>query len=128
MPISLTKPQNFDEYIVAFPKETQKILEQIRRTIKKAAPDAEEVISYGMPMFKQNGRLLYFAAHRNHIGFYPMISGIEAFKSMLSEYKWSKGTIQFPFDRPLPLELITEIVKFRVKENIERSKSKTKKK
>jgi uncharacterized protein YdhG (YjbR/CyaY superfamily) len=124
----MTKPTNFDEYIVAFPAETQKILKQLRKTIKKAAPDAEEVISYGMPLFRQNGRLLYFAAFKNHIGFYPMATGIEAFKTKFSQYKWAKGSVQFPLQKPLPFELITEIVKFRVNENLEKSKNKTKKK
>jgi uncharacterized protein YdhG (YjbR/CyaY superfamily) len=117
----MTKPKNFEEYIVAFPAESQKVLEQLRETIKKAAPEADEVISYGMPSFRQNGRLLYFAAFKNHIGFYPMASGIEAFKTKLSAYKWAKGSIQFPLQKPLPIELITEIVKFRVKENLEKS-------
>jgi uncharacterized protein YdhG (YjbR/CyaY superfamily) len=127
MTMAITKPGNFDEYIITFPIETRKILEQLRETIKKAAPDAEEVISYGMPLFRQNGRLLYFAAYKNHIGFYPMKTGIEAFKTRLSDYKWAKGTIQFPLDKPLPLGLITEIVKFRVNENMEKSKNKMQK-
>ena len=124
----MNKPQNFNEYIIAFPAETQKILKQLRETIRKAAPDAEEVISYGMPSFRQNGRLLYFAAFKNHIGFYPMATGIEAFKTNISAYKWAKGSIQFPLQKPLPLDLITKIVKFRVKENLEKSKNKAKKK
>lgn len=124
----MTKPENFDQYIAAFPPETQKLLVQLRDTIRKEAPDAEEVISYGMPLFKQNGRLIYFAAHKNHIGFYPMITAIEAFKDKLSDYKWAKGTIQFPLGKPLPVELITQIVKFRVSENAEKLKSKKKKK
>ena len=128
MTTAMTKPNNFEEYIVAFPVETQKILEQLRETIRKAAPEADEVISYGMPSFTQNGRLLYFAAFKNHIGFYPMMTAIEAFKPNLSAFKWAKGTIQFPLQKPLPLELITDIVKFRVNENLEKSKNKTKKK
>lgn len=124
----MTKPENFDQYIIAFPPRTQKLLVQLRDTIRKEAPDAEEVISYGMPLFKQNGRLIYFAAHKNHIGFYPMITAIEAFKDELSDYKWAKGTIQFPLGKPLPLELITQIVKFRVSENAEKLKGKKKKK
>jgi uncharacterized protein YdhG (YjbR/CyaY superfamily) len=119
----MTKPKNFEEYIVAFPVEIQKVLEQLRETIKKTAPEADEEISYGMPSFRQNGRLLYFAAFKNHIGFYPMATGIEAFKTKLSAYKWAKGSIQFPLQKPLPVELITEIVKFRVKENLEKSKT-----
>lgn len=124
----MTKPENFDEYIVAFPAETQKRLVQIRATIKKAAPQAEEVISYGMPSFRLNGRLLYFAAFRNHIGFYPMATGVEAFSSALSEYKWAKGSIQFPLSKPVPFDLITNIVKFRVQENLAKAKTRPKKK
>jgi uncharacterized protein YdhG (YjbR/CyaY superfamily) len=122
-----TKPKNFDEYALAFPAETQKILKLLRKTIKKVAPEAEEVISYGMPSFRQNGRLLYFAAFKNHIGFYPMITGIAAFKTRLTGYKWAKGSVQFPLIKPLPVDLITEIVKFRVAENTGKSKNKTKK-
>jgi uncharacterized protein YdhG (YjbR/CyaY superfamily) len=123
----MTKPENFDEYIVAFPAETQKRLEQIRATIRKVAPQAEEVISYGMPSFRLNGRLLYFAAFRNHIGFYPMASGVEEFKLSLSGYKWAKGSIQFPLSKPLPLDLISDIVKFRVHENLAKAKAVPKK-
>jgi uncharacterized protein YdhG (YjbR/CyaY superfamily) len=126
MTTSLTKPKNFEEYITAFPAETQKILEQLRETIRKAAPDADEIISYGMPSFRLNGRLVYFAAFKNHIGFYPMVTGIEAFKTNFSGYKWAKGSVQFPLQKPLPHELITKIVKFRVRENLEKSKKKTK--
>ena len=122
MTTTMMKPKNFEEYLVAFPAETQKILIQLRETVKKAAPDAEEVISYSMPLFQQNGRLLYFAAFKNHIGFYPMKTAIEAFKSKLSDYKWAKGSIQFPLKKPLPLELITDIVRFRINENLEKSK------
>jgi uncharacterized protein YdhG (YjbR/CyaY superfamily) len=124
----MTKPRNFDEYIVVFPEKTQKMLEQLRETIKKAAPDANEEISYGMPALRQNGRLLYFAGFKNHIGLYPLATGIEAFKTELTGYKWAKGSIQFPINKPLPLNLITRIVKFRVIENLEKSKIKTKKK
>jgi uncharacterized protein YdhG (YjbR/CyaY superfamily) len=126
MTTSLTKPKNFEEYITAFPAETQLILEQLRETIRKAAPDADEIISYGMPSFRLNGRLVYFAAFKNHIGFYPMVTGIEAFKTNFSGYKWAKGSVQFPLQKPLPHELITKIVKFRVRENLEKSKNKTK--
>ena len=122
----MTKPINIDEYISGFPEETQKILEQLRATIKKAAPQADEVISYGMPAFKLNGMLAWFAAHSTHIGFYPRVSAIEAFKKELSIYKGSKGTVQFPLDKPLPLGLITKIVKFRVNENLQRTKTKKK--
>ncbi len=123
----MIKFKNVDEYIIVFPEETQKILEQIRETVKKAAPEAEELISYGMPSYKQNGRLLYFAAFKNHIGFYPMTTGIEAFKDRLFGYKWAKGSIQFPIDKPMPLGLIAKIVKFRVNENLKKSKNITKK-
>src|SRR5664279_463073 len=122
----MKKPINIDEYISGFPKETQKILEQLRATIKKAAPKADEVISYSIPAFKLNGMLVWFAAYSNHIGFYPRGSGIEAFKKELSIYKGAKGSVQFPLDRPLPFELITKIVKFRVAENLLKTKTKKK--
>ena len=116
-----------DTYISGFPGDTQKLLKQLRSTIGKAAPDAEEVISYGMPAFKLHGMLVWFAAHTKHIGFYPRISGIEAFKKELSKYKGAKGSVQFPLGKPLPLGLITKIVKYRVKENLQRAKTKVKK-
>lgn len=122
----MTKPKDIHEYIASHPKEIQKLLEQLRVTIKKAAPKAEEIISYGMPAFKLNGVLVWFAAHSKHIGFYPMASGIAAFKKELSIYKSAKGSIQFPLDKPLPLRLITSIVKFRVNENLQRIKTKKK--
>ena len=106
-----------DEYLSAFPAGTKKILQQVRKTIKQAAPGAEEVISYNMPAFKLNGMLVFFAGYENHIGFYPTPSGIEAFKKELSDYKQAKGSVQFPLDEPMPLDLITKIVKYRVKEN-----------
>ena len=124
----MKKPITTDEYISGFPKETQKILEQLRATIKKAAPKADEVISYGMAAFKLNGMLVWFAAHTNHIGFYPSPSGIEAFKKELSIYKGAKGSVQFPLEKPLPLGLITKIVKFRVTENLQKAIPGTKKK
>lgn len=113
----MKKATNIDEYIAGYPEEIQKILEQLRATIKKTAPKAEEVISYGLPAFKLNGMLVWFAAHSKHIGFYPRASGIEAFKKELSNYKSAKGSVQFPIDKGLPLALIKKIVKFRVKEN-----------
>ena len=122
----MTKAKDIDEYIAGYPKETRKSLEQLRATIKKAAPKAEEIISYGMPAFKLNGMLVWFAAHKKHIGFYPRVSGIESFKKELSIYKGSKGSVQFPLDKPLPLGLITKIVKFRVHENLQRTKTKKK--
>lgn len=122
----MTKPTNIDEYITGYSKETQKLLEQLRATIKKAAPKAQEIISYGMPAFKLNGILVWFGAHSTHIGLYPGASGIEAFKKELSIYKSAKGSVQFPLERPLPLGLITQIVKFRVIENLQKEKTKKK--
>jgi uncharacterized protein YdhG (YjbR/CyaY superfamily) len=113
----MQKVKDVDEYIKAYPKEIKKLLEELRATIKKAAPAANEVISYGMPAYKLNGMLVWFAAHSKHIGFYPRVSGIEVFKKELSIYKSAKGSVQFPLDKPLPLGLVTKIVKFRVKEN-----------
>ena len=112
------KPNNIDEYIAAFPKHTQQILEQIRTTIKKAAPDAQEAISYAIPTFKLNGNLVHFAAFKNHIGFYPTPMGVDEFRAELSVYKEGKGSVQFPLDQPMPLELITRMVKFRVDKNL----------
>ena len=118
-----TNYQDIDEYIGMFPEDVQKILETVRLTIRKAAQEAIEAISYQMPTFKLNGEnLVHFAAWKNHIGFYPTPSGIEVFKKELSQYKGAKGSIQFPVDKPLPLSLITKIVKFRVKEIEERIK------
>jgi uncharacterized protein YdhG (YjbR/CyaY superfamily) len=119
----MTKPKDIDEYINGFPKEIQELLEQVRMTIKKAAPQAAEVISYGMPAFKMNGILVWFAAHSKHIGFYPRASGIDACKTELSIYKVAKGSVQFPLDKPLPLGLIIKIVEFRVNENLQHSKT-----
>ena len=123
-----TKPVNISEYIAGFPKDTQKILKQIRTTIKKAAPGAEETISYAIPTFKLKGRhLVYFAGYKNHISLYPSPRGNEAFKKELSVYKGGKGTVQFPLDKPLPLNLITRIVKFKIKENLEKAEKLKKK-
>jgi len=119
---SKVKFQNIDEYISLFPKEVQTLLESLRLTIRKAAPNTEETISYQMPTFKLNGNLVHFAAYKNHIGFYPAPSGIEAFKKELSKYKSSKGAVQFPLDKKLPRGLITKIVKFRVKEDLAKKK------
>lgn len=122
----MKKPKNVYEYIAGFPKAIQELLQQFRATIKKAAPQAGEIISYGMPAFKMNGMLVYFAAHSKHIGFYPVSSAIAAFKKELEIYQWSKGTIRFPLDKPLPTRLITKIVKFRVAENLQKAKAKKK--
>ncbi len=112
-----------DTYIANYPKETQKLLKQLYATIKKAAPGAEEKISYGIPTFRLAGRnLVHFGGFKNHISFFPTSSGISEFKKELSGYKGAKGTVQFPLDKPLPLALITKIVKFRVKENLELAK------
>jgi uncharacterized protein YdhG (YjbR/CyaY superfamily) len=119
-------PKSIDEYIASYPRDVQEILKQIRTRIKKIAPDAEEAIKYQIPTFVLNENLVHFAAFKNHIGFYPTPSGIEAFKDDLSRYEGAKGSVQFPIDRPMPLSLIENIVKFRVKEA--RAKSTAKKK
>jgi uncharacterized protein YdhG (YjbR/CyaY superfamily) len=123
----MTNSIDVDAYISGFSKDTQKLLKQVRATIKKAAPQVEEMISYGMPAYKLNGPLIYFAGYKNHIGLYPTPSAIVAFKKQISDYKWAKGSVQFPFDKPLPLELIKEITRFRVKENLQKAASKKKK-
>ena len=117
-----SKANNIDEYIAQFPKEIKIRLEEIRAAIRKAAPGAEEAISYAMPTYKLNGNLVHFAGYKNHIGFYPTPDGIEAFKKEISKYEWAKGSVQFPHDEKLPLALITKIVKFRVKQNKEKKK------
>ena len=122
------KFKTVDEYILSFPKETQKILEEIRAAIKAAAPDAEEKISYQMPTFYLNGNLIHFAAYKNHIGIYPTPSGTEAFKRQLSKYQGGKGSVRLPIDDPMPLKLISQIVKFRVAENLKKAKAKGKSK
>ncbi len=113
-----------DEYIAAFPKEVQDILERLRQAIREAAPEAEETISYGMPAFKLNGPLVYFAAFKNHIGFYPTSSGITVFHKEISSYKQGRGSVQFPINEPVPFDLVKKIVKFRAKENIDRAQKK----
>ena len=120
-------PKNIDDYIAGYPKDVQAILKKIRTTIRKAAPKAEEAMSYQMPTFKLKGNLVHFAAFKNHIGFYPAPTGIEQFKKELAIYQKGKGTLQFPLDKPMPLGLITKIVKFRVKENLARAAAKEKK-
>jgi uncharacterized protein YdhG (YjbR/CyaY superfamily) len=116
--------KTIDEYILAFPPKVQEKLKQIREVIKAAAPEAEERISYKMPAFSFKGNLVYFAAFRNHIGFYPTGSGVVRFQKELANYKSGKGSVQFPLDEQLPLELISKIVKFRVSENIGEFKGK----
>jgi uncharacterized protein YdhG (YjbR/CyaY superfamily) len=120
--------KNIDDYIATFPEDTRALLERMRVIIRKAAPKAEEVISYNMPAFRQYGVLVYFAGYKNHIGFYPTGSGIMAFKEEIANYKNSKGAVQFPLDKPLPVGLITKMVKYRVQEDKEKASLKAKKK
>jgi uncharacterized protein YdhG (YjbR/CyaY superfamily) len=118
------KAASIDEYIAGFPKETQKILEQIRATIKNTAPDAEETISYAIPTFTLNKTyLVYFAGYKNHVSLYPAPTGNETFEKEIAAYKSGKGTVQFPLNKPLPLNLITKIIKYRLKENLKQQKS-----
>jgi len=121
------KPKNIDEYIAAFPENIQVMLAELRATIQAAAPAAEEKISYQMPTFALNGNLVHFAAFKNHIGLYPAPTGLEAFQEELSVYKTGKGSVQFPIDQPLPLDLIRKIVQYRVAENAQRAAAKSKK-
>jgi len=118
MKTSNVKIIGVEEYISKFPEDIQKILQQIRAAIKKAAPKSVEIISYGMPAFKQNKVLVYFAANKNHIGFYPTANPIKAFSKELASYKTSKGAIQFPLNKKIPLTLISKITKFRVEEDM----------
>jgi uncharacterized protein YdhG (YjbR/CyaY superfamily) len=117
-----------DLYIADFPVETQKLLQQIRETIRKAAPDAEEKIGYGIPTFVLHGNLVHFAGYKHHIGFYPGAAGIAVFSKEMSAYKQSKGAVQFPLNKPLPLALVTKITKFRIKQNEEKAIEKKKEK
>jgi uncharacterized protein YdhG (YjbR/CyaY superfamily) len=126
MKASQAAPQTIDDYIAGFPGDVQQILQQIRQTIRQAAPDAQEKISYQMPAFTLKGNLVYFGAFKNHIGFYPIPSGIEAFKKELSAYEQGKGSVQFPLDKPIPYDLISRIVKFRVQENLAKAEAKGK--
>lgn len=116
-----TTPQTIDEYIAGHPPEVRQILKKIRATIRKAAPAAQETINYGIPTFALEGNLVHFATFKKHIGFYPTPSGIAKFKRELSAYEGAKGSVQFPLDQPIPYALIARIVKFRVKENLERA-------
>lgn len=121
-----TKFKSVDDYIFVFPPAAKKLLKEMRKIIKGAAPEAEEVISYNMPAFRQHGMLVFYAAYNEHIGFYPTGSGIAAFKDELGKYKSSKGAVQFPLNEPLPVKLIERIVKFKLKENIAKEKAKKK--
>jgi uncharacterized protein YdhG (YjbR/CyaY superfamily) len=118
--------QNIDEYISAFPENIGERLQLIRKTIRECAPEAEEKISYQMPAFFQNGVLVYFAAHKNHIGFYPASLGISVFQKELSNWKTSKGTVQFPHDQTIPIDLIRRITEFRLSENLAKAANKQK--
>ena len=128
MEIPASTPKNIDEYIATFPAGTRALLEVLRATIKSAAPDAVEVISYQMPAYKLFGMLVYFAAYEHHIGFYPGASGVVAFAEDLKGYKTSKGTVQFPLNKALPIDLITKMVQFRATENTQKVEGKKKKK
>jgi uncharacterized protein YdhG (YjbR/CyaY superfamily) len=128
METNVARPQNIDEYIAHFPENVQIILEKIRLTISQAAPEASEKISYGMPTFVLEGNLVHFAAFKNHIGFYSMPSGTSKFQQEILQYKHAKGSIQFPLSQPVPFDLISRIVKFRVEENLAKAASKQKRK
>lgn len=114
--------KTIDEYISTFPKNIQSILQMLRQVIRESAPGAEEAIRYQMPTFRLNGNLVHFAAFKNHIGFYPTPSAIEAFKEKLFTYKTSKGAVQFPMNEPIPFDLVKRMVRFRVKENLSKKK------
>jgi len=114
------KPTSIDEYIALYPPEVKAILQQVRQTIRAVVPEAEEAIAYGIPTFKFHGNLVHFAAYKKHIGFYPAPSGLEAFKTELANYPGSKGTVQFPLDRPIPYDLIRRITLYRMEENLRR--------
>ncbi|KTD85892.1 iron chaperone [Paenibacillus etheri] len=118
--------ESIDDYISKFPLEIQEMLSTIRKVIKEAAPEAKEKISYQMPTFELHGNLVHFAVFKNHIGFYPTPNGIDAFREELSVYKGAKGSVQFPLNQPMPYELISKIVKFRVAENIKKAEDKRK--
>jgi uncharacterized protein YdhG (YjbR/CyaY superfamily) len=128
MSIARSTAESIDEYIAGFPQDVREILQQIRMTIREAAPGAQETINYGIPTFTLRGNLVHFAAFAKHIGFYPTPSGIEKFKDELSVYESAKGSVQFPLDQPMPYDLIGRIVRFRVEENLARADAKGKKK
>jgi uncharacterized protein YdhG (YjbR/CyaY superfamily) len=121
--MSRSQFKTIDEFIARYPENVRVVLQELRRVIRESAPGAEETISYGIPTFDLNGKhLVHFSAYRSHVGFYPTPSGIEAFKKELSHFKTSKGTVQFPLDKPIPFDLVKRIVKFRVKENESKKK------
>jgi uncharacterized protein YdhG (YjbR/CyaY superfamily) len=121
MAMDRTAPQSIDEYIAAFPPEMREILERIRSTVREAAPEARETISYRMPAFVQNGILVYFAAFKKHIGLFPPVKGDAALDEAISPYTGEKGNLRFPLDRPIPYDLIARIVRLRVKQNLEKA-------
>lgn len=122
--MTTAKPDTIDGYIAGFPEDIQTMLEQIRAAVKKAAPAAAETIKYNMPTFTLNGNLVYFAAFKNHIGFFPTPAGVQEFEEELAAYKQGKGSVQFPLDKPMPLTLITKMVKFRVEQLAEKATTK----
>ena len=119
-----TPPATIDDYIAGFPADVRALLETMRTTVREAAPEAEETIKYQMPTFTLGGNLVHFAAFKKHLGFYPAPSGIERFKQELSAYEGGKGSVRFPLDQPIPFDLIGRIVRFRVRENLERTAAK----
>jgi uncharacterized protein YdhG (YjbR/CyaY superfamily) len=121
---NMQNTNSIDEYIERFPPDVQKILKKIRKTIQKAAPDAEEAMKYGIPTFVLNGNLVHFGGYKEHIGFYPDPRGIEELKKEVAPYQAGKGTLQFPLDKPIPYELITRVVKVRVEQNLKKAKTK----
>ena len=121
------KPKDIDRYFSQFPADVQAILEKVRATIRHAAPEAKETISYEMPAFKQHGMLVYFAAWKKHIGFYPLVSGDEALEKSVARYAGPKGNLQFPLDDPIPYDLIERIVKLRVKQDTAKAAARRKK-
>jgi len=125
--MTATTSSNIDDYIARFPPDVQLLLKQVRATIKEAAPEAQEAIKYAMPAFVLQGDLVYFAAFKTHIGFYATPTAHESFQAELSAYKTGKGSVQFPLDQPMPLDLIARMVAFRVQQNLEKTALKTKK-
>lgn len=123
-----TAPTTIDEYIADFPPDVQEILQKVRATIREAAPSAEEIIKYQLPTFTLKGNLVYCGGFKKHVGFYPAPTGIEAYAEDLAPYKTGKGSIQFPYDKPIPYDLITKVVKYRVEENLRNAEAKKKKK
>lgn len=124
--MNTVKPKDIDSFISDFPNETRLLLQKVRETIHKAAPEAREKISYGIPTFELNGNLVHFSGYKHHIGFYPGAAGIKAFEKEISGYKSAKGSVQFPIDRPIPYDLIERITKFRVLQNLQKAKAKKK--